>query len=453
MPSQDRNRKLTSRIKIAFAFGSLEESMLGAAGVATMLFYNQILGVSASLCGLAFLIASIVDAVTDPLVGAFTDNWHSRWGRRHPFMVMSAVPLAVCYYFLYQPPTSLAETGLFVWLTGTTVLLRLFKTFFVVPHNALGAELTDDYHERTSIFGYNLVAGMGGGLVLGVFVLMVIFPSTPEYQNGLLNPDGYRFLAIFGAIVIAAVILICCWGTRSQIPHLHLISEGKEPMSLTGYFSELWSLLHNRSFLAVSVCWFILATTGGILGMVFTYIFVYAFEFSTDLATCYTSAFLVGLPLVLRLLGLFPENGSSWLVPCFFVIWGANVFSPVTGIVVDSMMGDVADEHELKTGSRSEGMIFAIKAFGMKLTAGLGGMFGGFGLDIIGFPKNAVVGQIAPEVIDRMLFSCGPLFWIIVGLGNLFMLRYAISQKRHGQIIEELKKKRGVAESSSERAL
>ena len=163
---KDRNRKLTSRIKIAFAFGSLEESVLGAAGVATMLYYNQVLGVSASLCGLAFLIASIADAVTDPLIGAFTDNWRGgRWGRRHPFMAASAIPLAICFYFLYQPPGSLAEAGLFIWLTATTVLLRAFKTLFVVPHNAMGAELTDDYHERTSVFGYNTVTGMLGGII------------------------------------------------------------------------------------------------------------------------------------------------------------------------------------------------------------------------------------------------------------------------------------------------
>ena len=106
------------------------------------------------------------------------------------------------------------------------------------------------------------------------------------------------------------------------------------------------------------------------------------------------------------------------------------------------MMVDVADEHELNTGRRSEGMIFAVKAFGMKMTAGIGGMFAGFGLDIIGFPKNAVVGEVAPDVISRLLFLNGPLYWIICGLGYTLALFYTIDRKRHEQILEELETRR-----------
>jgi len=103
----ERNRKLSVRAKIAYSSGSLEEAMVGAAGVATMVFYNQVLGVSAALCGTAFLIASLVDAVSDPLIGSISDNVHTRWGRRHPFMFAAAFPLALCFYLMYQPPPGL----------------------------------------------------------------------------------------------------------------------------------------------------------------------------------------------------------------------------------------------------------------------------------------------------------------------------------------------------------
>ena len=80
--TSQRRRKLSRGAKLAFASGSLEEAMVGAAGIATMLYYNQVLGVSAALCGTAFLIASIVDAVSDPTVGAISDSVRTRWGRR-----------------------------------------------------------------------------------------------------------------------------------------------------------------------------------------------------------------------------------------------------------------------------------------------------------------------------------------------------------------------------------
>jgi GPH family glycoside/pentoside/hexuronide:cation symporter len=74
------------RTKLAFSSGTFHEATVTAAGITTLIFYNQVLGVSPSLCGVAFLIAAIVDAVSDPLMGALSDRLNTRWGRRHPFM-------------------------------------------------------------------------------------------------------------------------------------------------------------------------------------------------------------------------------------------------------------------------------------------------------------------------------------------------------------------------------
>ena len=140
--SFERSRRISLRTKLAFSAGSVEEAMVGAASFATMLFYNQVLGLSASLCGVVFLIASVVDGVSDPIVGAFSDRFKSRWGRRHPLMLFSALPLAISFYCLYQPPDGLTETGLFGWFLTFMVLMRTAKTFYTVPHAALGAEMT-----------------------------------------------------------------------------------------------------------------------------------------------------------------------------------------------------------------------------------------------------------------------------------------------------------------------
>ena len=122
---------------------------MGAAGIATMLFYNQGLGLSASLCGVVFLISSVVDGISDPIVGACSDQFKSRWD------------------------------------------------------------------ERTSIFGYNAVTGMVGGVGFGVFLLVVVFPSTAEYSNGLLNEGRYALLAAIGAVTIVVSLFVCTFGTRA----------------------------------------------------------------------------------------------------------------------------------------------------------------------------------------------------------------------------------------------
>ena len=106
-PPQSRRRKVSKRTKLGFASGMLENSMMTAAALTTMLFYNQVLGVAPELCGLAFAIASVVDAVSDPLVGLLSDRVRTRWGRRHPFMLGSSLPLGLFFYLMYQPPEGL----------------------------------------------------------------------------------------------------------------------------------------------------------------------------------------------------------------------------------------------------------------------------------------------------------------------------------------------------------
>ena len=120
MAKEGQQRGIISvKTKLMFSSGALEEAMLGAASIVTMVFYNQILGASAALCGVVFLVTSIIDAVSDPLVGAWSDNFHSRWGRRHPFMLFSALPLTVSFYLMYNPPSGLTETMYFWWFLST----------------------------------------------------------------------------------------------------------------------------------------------------------------------------------------------------------------------------------------------------------------------------------------------------------------------------------------------
>ena len=481
----ERKRKISLRTKLGFSCGALDEAMIAAAAITTMIFYNQVLGVSAALCGTAFLIASLIDGFSDPIVGAFSDSVNTRWGRRHPFMFAAALPMGIFFYLLYQPPGGLEEYQLFLWFTFMLVGLRLGKTFYAVPHNALGAELTDDYDERTSIFGWNFVVFSIGNALLGVFVLYAIFPSVEGVENGLLREDRYAILATAGGIFITAMILVCTFTTADQIPYLHDTKTiGERTKSyfrkfLMDTLHDLWVLVRNPSYISVCACWLILAICGGVVAVVSTYTFIYAFEFTTEeiairglialpgaflgivfsrwlvsildkkytvIFTILLTAFLIGLPFCLRLVGWFPENGSIWTLVVFFAIWTpALILLPVVPIVIDSQLADITDEHELLTGNRSEGTIFSIRTFAIKMTSGLGGLIGGFGLEFIGFPENASIATIDPAVIEGLLWIMGPLYIAIVWFGCCFAFLYRIDRDRHQKIIEELEIRRAQA--------
>jgi Na+/melibiose symporter-like transporter len=275
-----RKRKVPLRTKLAYSSGAINEGAVTAAGITTLIFYYQVLGVAPELCSTAFMIAAIVDAVSDPLMGALSDRVNTRWGRRHPFMLAAALPWTLSFYFLYQPMGGLDETGKFIWLTVFLVLMRLSYTIFAVPHNALGAELTDDYRERTSVFGYRVVVWSGASVFLGLLVWRVVFPSTPEYDNGLLNEGRYPLLAGAGAIIIFLASVVSTFGTRDQIPFLHETNSYRP--SYKEYFRNLIRLLANPSYLAVCISWLTLATALGILMVVANLTYLYAYGLSTE---------------------------------------------------------------------------------------------------------------------------------------------------------------------------
>ena len=106
--------KVPRSIKINYGIGQLAEGVKNAAfATFVLLYYNQVLGLSGSLAGLAIFIALCFDALTDPIAGSVSDNFKSRWGRRHPFMYASAIPLAIAFYLLFVPPEGLSSVALF----------------------------------------------------------------------------------------------------------------------------------------------------------------------------------------------------------------------------------------------------------------------------------------------------------------------------------------------------
>ena len=111
-------------------------------------------------------------------------------------------------------------------------------------------------------------------------------------------------------------------------------------------------------------------------------------------------------------------------------------------IVIDSQLVDIADEHELNTGKRAEGMIFSIRTFAIKMTLGIGGLMGGFGLELINFPEDASAATLDLAVIDGLLWMTGPLYIAILYTGICFCFMYRLDRKRHQEIIEVLESRR-----------
>ncbi len=174
-------------------------------------FFADTLLLGAAYIGWIFLLGRCWDGITDPLMGYISDNTKWKMGRRRPYFLISAVPLAVAFSMLWSPPESLEGSMLFLYLAVTFMLTYTCWTVFSVPYNSLGAEMTMDYHERTVLTGVREAFGLLGTMA----ATMILYPSVVVRIYGD-QRTGYANLSMGMGIVTAALIVIAFFSLKEN---------------------------------------------------------------------------------------------------------------------------------------------------------------------------------------------------------------------------------------------
>ena len=437
-----RGGKVPLSTKLYQAIGALPDTYKNFAfGTLLLFYYNQVLGMAASLASLAIMIALLVDAVTDPVVGSFSDNLKSKYGRRHPLMYVAALPLGVTLFLTFVPPAGLSETGLFLWLTTIAILVRISMTFYVVPWNAMFAEFSEDYVERSNIVTFRYLVGWVGGVALTFATWTLIFPSTDAYTPGHLNPDAYKtFATVLGITVTLAAFLTTAL-THREIPYLLQPMHNTPKLTLKRVLAEVKLALKNRNFLIVfmfilvssaitgvdgaleiymhtyfwgllpeDIRWLVLGIFGAFLAFVLVNMLQQRYDKKTLLLVCVAFMILNNVTLVsLRFAGVLPENGAEWLLEILVLNTILRVAAgTVAAIVGVSMFADILDQQELNTGLRQEGVFGSAISFSGKATSGLGVLIGGLILDfVISFPEGATPTELDPGLVWNLGLVAG----------------------------------------------
>jgi len=460
-------------VRLAFGVGQLPEGIKSAAfGFFLLFYYNQVLGLSGTLSGSAIFIALLFDAISDPLVGSLSDATRSRWGRRHPYMYAAAIPFAASFYFLFAPPAGLDEMGLFWWLTIFSIATRTFMTFYSVPHMSLGAELTNDYDERTLLSSIRMVLQLLGMFAVLIGGPIVFFGSTPEFENGLLNPDAYPPFALAGFFIMIVGVWASALGTHSQIPKLP--QPGPEDrFSLTDMIRDMARAFRISSFTAVVSASIIAGLSQGMVQALIIYTGTYFFELSPNEMTflfaggvagvvtgsmltrplssivrekkhlyiaghCWYAVF-TSYVIILRLLDLLPPNEDPIIAPLYIISGmisgvGLGVAVPLTS----SMIADITDEHERLYGKRQEGIYYAAASFAGKAIGGSGAIFAGLIIDFAGIPQGADPATVPAEAVIRFGWALGPTVIVLTTIAIGCISFYSISRQRHREILEEI---------------
>src|SRR5215472_8773974 len=462
---------LTFSTNVLYGVGSIafgvHQTMLTSA---LLLFFNQVVGLPTAWVGAAMMVTLIIDAITDPLIGEWSDHTRSRWGRRHPFMYGSAVPAAVAFYFLFDPPLGWSQNHLLVYMGLMLVTVRILLSLYEIPSSALGPELTLDYNERTSLMGSRFFFGTLGGAGMLVLVLQVFLRKDATHPLGLLNRAGYTQTAIAAGIAIFLSIMISSLGTHRFIASL--VQEPRVRTTWREKLREISGTLTNRSFLALAISGVVGAVSTGLRQGLDFYMSAYFWELTPAqmsylaiavlfaafagvvvapaisrwfgkkpamIGVFFASLFASVTPIALRLLGLMPSNGTRAL---FVIVLGFTFIAATLGlsgfIIATSMMADVVEDAAVATGQRSEGLLFAANGLIAKCVTGVGTFLSGLVLAWISFPQQATPGQVDPAILHQLGMVFVPVVTIFSAVAIAVLLFYDIDHAAHQRNLAKL---------------
>jgi GPH family glycoside/pentoside/hexuronide:cation symporter len=477
--AQGGAQRLPMKTKLAFGIGSGAESItLYAISQFAVLYYFQVRGLSPGLAGLAVSLSLILDAIIDPFVGSLSDRTRSRWGRRHPYMYAAPFLITLGFIAIFNPPAGLSETGLFIWFAASVILMRQAMAFFHVPHLALGGELSSDYVERSKVMSYASFLGWAGGAATFWVATRLFFPETPEYSNGLLNPEPWLAYSVTMGVVALAFLYGSAWFTRDRIPYLPQAPENEPRWSLVAFFKDIARAMTNINYVWLIVGYFFLSMMVGlrnglhiftntffwnlktidlswfVIGSFFGFLFSFLVaprlhgrfdKKMTMIVSGLAYAVVPAIPMILGLMGIIGPD-TPGLVPILIVFHGLGWCAiSILNISVMSALADVSDENELKHGMRQEGVLYATRAFFAKVDAAIGTLFAGVVLGLIAFPEKAKPGEVAPEVLQNLVIWDALIAMIPGVLAVVFYTRYRITRTSYDATRAALAEKQGLA--------
>ncbi len=420
-------------------------------------FYNLVLGVDASVVGAALATALVVDALVDPLIGHLSDRTYTRWGRRLPWLYIAPWPLALLWTVLWSPPFAGAPG--FWDIVALAVGVRLLLSACEVPSVSLVPEITDDYDERTTLFRYRFLSGWLGGLLMMVLAFTIFLP-TPEAQ---LQPEGYAQFGLFGAGLMALAVVGSAAAQHKIVAHLP--PHRPPPFSLRGAFAEIFDAFREKAFVIFALGGLAAYVLQGMTFSITQYVNLYVWQFSDLAFQLYpvvlffsvvlmfvivgplhrawgkpksaAVAAIIGLvfyctPYVLLLAGAWPTTGttaSTALLYAFLIC--ANTASVVSIISATSMVAEIVEAFEERTGKRAEGTFYSGNWLVQKCATGGGILLTSLIVQSIDLAPGTPQSEVAGETIEQLVLLFVAAATALALIAAFWLGRFPITREQH----------------------
>ncbi len=458
--------------KWGWAVGGLADNFIGTGVLYLgMLIFNLGLGLSAALVGYVLAAPRIVDAIVDPLIGNMSDNTRSRWGRRRPFILVGGLIAAVFYVLTWSPPSGLEaqaahwwQNGLFWYFLLMTMLCFVGYAIFVIPHNALGLEMTTDYHERTQVqsakYLFLIIAQLLSSWLYKASLTFGHWAGVPAGEKAEVIGVRYVALIVAGVIIVSSALpaFLC----REQVP-----TQSHEKVKI---FSAIRLTLSHKPFILLCVMFLAVVIGLNLITPVGTYVSIFHAcggdkELGSEIGAWGGTlfgvlGFLAAWPVswVARRLGkrkaIMAGLGiamvgalSTW--PCYtpdhpwlqLVSWSIMCTGlSCLWILTPSMLADVIDYDELKCGFKRAGVFGAVFALISKGGVALAAVVSGLMLGWVGFDQKVTVQDPQTILWMRLTFALVPAS--LMGVGIMMAYFFPITEEKVHEVRKQIEERK-----------
>lgn len=462
MNTQKEVRPFGLRDKIGYMFGDFGNDFTFIfASLFLMVFYTKVLGIRAELVGVLFVVARLVDAFTDITMGRIVDKMKpGKDGRFKPWIRWASGPVALASFLMYQSGLANASmTVKIVYMFATYILWgSICYTAVNIPYGSMASVISDDSEDRAALSTFRSMGASLASLVIGVVAPLLVY-STDANGNEIV--DGGRMTLIAGIFSVAAIICygICYFFTTERVQ-----IETKEQGERVGIVETLKRLISDRALLGIILAAILLLLASLLTQAMNQYVFIDYFKDKTGISVMTAVGIIptfILAPFVLPITRKFGKKeasaagcllaGASSIVLYFLHVESMWTFIWISvlgyigfgffNLVIWSIITDVIDNQEVKTGEREDGTIYAIYSFARKVGQAAAGGLGGFALAMTGFDESV---QVQSQKVVDGIYNVATLYpgilYIAVGLTLIFI--YPLSKKKVNENVAILKAKR-----------
>jgi GPH family glycoside/pentoside/hexuronide:cation symporter len=393
-----RQVRLSWGEKLGYGFGDLGFNLYWTT-IASFLaaFYTDVFGISAAAAGTMLFVTKLVDAITDPVMGAVADRTRTRFGKFRPYLIFAGIPMAAAAVLTFTTP-DLDDGDKLLWAYGTYTMMMILYTILSTPYSALSGVMTASSQQRTTLLSVRFVFAFSGGMFVNQYTLPLV-----SYLGAGNDRLGWQLTMLLYGVIASVIFAVTFLTTRERIV--------PPPTQNSTPAEDVADLLRNRPWLILfALAMIIMLTITMRAGSAYYYFYYYVErpELLPNYLTWQMFAYAVGAmfaPLMTRfmdkakLLMLLMSIVGVLSILFFFVprdmIWAMFTLNILISLALGpkspltwSMYADTADYNEWKSGRRATAMTFSLATFAQKLGGALGSAGMLWVLAAIGYVAN-----------------------------------------------------------------